>query len=720
MRLRTKLILAISTIIAFSIVIGSYFFYIFEKELEASIQNRFVYLAQQKSLHIDHILDGNINEATMLAFMPLIIDTIKESNRQFNKYDREAVQALINERDRRWIEEKKEYDLALRIYGNKLSNYLREIMKVDVSRYGEIFVTNRWGVTVAMSKVTSDYNQSDEYWWEYSYDNGKGRVFIDDRGFDESVKAPVVGIAVPVREKGEVIGVIKIKYKLKDILEIVKPDELDILSTIMLVRSQGDIIISSGELGKHEVISGSEQQLISGDIYEGTFEDIHMGIKYLMFFSKLKTNIFTRILNSSEGRGISGEKWLPTKWVLIVDVNKEAVLSNVANQKRKFFIYLASMILLGIVLAIIFVRSIIHPLIALSEHSREIAKGDLEKEVKVRSKDEVGQLAQDFDDMRLKLKESYRGLEDKVMEKTGEISLTVEKLQKLNEDLHDTQGAMLNLVEDLEDSKSKLEVEVGERRKAQEKLKKHHDHLEEIVQMRTAELEISNRELEVAVRELEAFSYSVSHDLKAPLRAINGFATIISEDYSKLLDVEGQRLLKVIQDNANNMGQLIEDILTFSRMGRKPIEKTSIDMERHVKEIFQDIRSNYPDRNIHMDLKSVPPCMGDKAMIKQLLTNLLSNSVKFTSSREIAEIEIGSMEENGNIVYYVKDNGVGFDMDFKDKLFGLFQRLHGHSEFEGTGVGLAIVQRLVHRHGGQVWAEGKVDEGATFFFTLGG
>ena len=225
-------------------------------------------------------------------------------------------------------------------------------------------------------------------------------------------------------------------------------------------------------------------------------------------------------------------------------------------------------------------------------------------------------------------------------------------------------------------------------------------------------------ELDAANKELEAFSYSVSHDLRAPLRAIDGFSKIFLEDYTDKLDDEGKRVLNVIRSNTNKMGALITDLLEFSRLGRKETKLSDINMNELANSAFEELKLITPNRKLEFNIKTLPSAYGDYSMIHQIFTNLLSNAIKFTEPKETAVIEVGSKEEKEENIYYVKDNGVGFDMKYVDKLFGVFQRLHSTEEFEGTGVGLALIKRIVDKHGGRVWAEGKVNEGATFYFTL--
>ena len=235
--------------------------------------------------------------------------------------------------------------------------------------------------------------------------------------------------------------------------------------------------------------------------------------------------------------------------------------------------------------------------------------------------------------------------------------------------------------------------------------------LEKVVAERTKEMDIANKEL-------EAFSYSVSHDLRAPLRSIHGYMNIFSEEYLDKLDDEGKRLVNVILKNSQRMGQLIDDLLAFSQLGRKELLKTNVSMKDMVAGIWDEHVKMEKNRVIEFKLNSLPDALADSITIKQVWTNLISNAIKYTQHTTKAIIEIGAKDQNNESIFYVRDNGAGFDMQYYEKLFGVFQRLHSTREFEGTGVGLAIVHRIITRHRGRVWAEGKPNEGATFYFSL--
>jgi len=276
----------------------------------------------------------------------------------------------------------------------------------------------------------------------------------------------------------------------------------------------------------------------------------------------------------------------------------------------------------------------------------------------------------------------------------------------------------IELIKELQDLKLKYEElktsydrDISARYQAEEEVNKLNMYLEERVNERTAQLEFANSEL-------QAFAYSVSHDLRAPLRAIDGFSKFILKDYSANLDEEGQRLLGLIRSNTQKMDKLITDILALSRVTRSEQKKSRVDMTKMAFSMFNEAASPEIKLKLNFIIETLPDIYADPTYIKQVWISLISNAIKFSSLRMNPEIKIGGYQEEGSNVYYVRDNGVGFNPEYGHKLFGVFQRLHKANEFEGTGVGLAIVERIIHRHAGKVWAEGKEGTGATFYFSL--
>jgi light-regulated signal transduction histidine kinase (bacteriophytochrome) len=261
---------------------------------------------------------------------------------------------------------------------------------------------------------------------------------------------------------------------------------------------------------------------------------------------------------------------------------------------------------------------------------------------------------------------------------------------------------------DLRHTRDRLQLEVEQRKLREHEIR----NLNQELIKRAAELEASNKEL-------EAFAYSVSHDLRAPLRHSVGYSELLQKHASALLDDKSRRYIQTILESSKRMGNLIDDLLSYSRIGRAETKKTQVNLEQLVKEIVAETRRETKERDIVWKIAALPTCYGDLTMLRLVIANLVSNAVKFTRMRTQAEIEIGCVDANQNeIEVFVTDNGAGFDIQYANKLFGVFQRLHTDEEFEGTGIGLATVQRIVHRHGGKVRAEGAVEQGATFYFSL--
>jgi len=463
-----------------------------------------------------------------------------------------------------------------------------------------------------------------------------------------------------------------------------------------------------------------------------------------------------------------------TPWMFMTELSRQQLLAPSLAYLRRMALIAAAIVLVGALGAWWVSRRITTPLHRLTTAAAAIASGDLAQRVDVPGTDEMARLGSSFNVMAGEVKKSRESLEGQVAERTQALRASEARLRSVTETAHDAiiaadgdgnisywnPGAahmfgyaegdvlgrpltMLMPERYQEDHRRGIQryLETAEPRVLGRTVELHGRRkdgaefpLELSLAAARSEAGISftgvirditeRKRIEQALKEtnaeLEAFSYSVSHDLRAPLRAIHGFARILLEDHGTQLEPEGKRVLGVIDENTRRMGQLIDDLLSFSRLGRKELETARVDMTELVRTIAEEVRRGAGDRPLDITIGPLPPARGDRDMLRQAVMNLLDNAAKFTRRRTPAQIEVGHRADGPETVYYVKDNGAGFDPRYAGKLFGVFQRLHRAEEFEGTGVGLAIVQRIVLRHGGRVWAEGQLDAGATFFFTLRG
>jgi signal transduction histidine kinase len=329
---------------------------------------------------------------------------------------------------------------------------------------------------------------------------------------------------------------------------------------------------------------------------------------------------------------------------------------------------------IALLLAIWMERFVTGPVLAIAQIAREVVdKRDYSRRAAKLSADEVGTLVDAFNDMLTEIDRR-----------------TVE----------------------LEGSNTRLAREIEERSRAEHEVLRLNAQLEDRVRERTGQLETANKEL-------EAFSYSVSHDLRAPLRAIDGFGQALVDDFGQHLPEPAQRYLDRIRSSTKQMGLLIEGLLNLARVSRRPLEPRPVDLSQIAKDVVNDLQQRDPDRAVEVSIWDGMHAEGDAHLLRAVLENLVGNAWKFTSKKDKARVDIGALKDGKHTTFYVRDNGAGFDMSYADKLFGAFQRLHAVNDYAGTGIGLATVQRIVHRHGGRIWAEAEIGKGAVFYFTLG-
>ncbi len=582
---------------------------------------------------------------------------------------------------------------------------------------------------------------------------GRSGPYVQNVYYEPALGGPAMTSAVPVVVGGRLVGVLAGRLNLRELNAIIarrsglrRTDEAFLVNTSNLFVTQPRLLADPAVLARG-VHTAAADRCLAGS--SGTLEARdYRGVPAVIAF-----------------------RWLPDRRLcLVVKVDQAEAFAPVAAFGRGILLIASLALLSAVFLAITLATTITRPIRALQAGVVRFGRGDLEVRLAERSRDELGVLARAFNamataigaqDARLRASEArFRSVTESAhdaiiaADSRGTIlSWNAGARTIFGYEADDVVGQPLTVLmperyhaahqHGLErlaaTGVSRLigqTVELLGRRKdgsefplelALSTWSTQEGHLysgiiRDISARKQAEqaLEERNRDLARANAELEAFSYSVSHDLRAPLRAMDGFSRILLDEHAPHLPPDAQRYVQLVRNGAQQMGALIDDLLTFSRLSRQPLAKQMVAPADLVRRALDDLRSEQDGRCIDIVLGALAPCRADPALLKQVWLNLLANALKFTGQRPAARIEIGCHQENGHPVYSVRDNGVGFDMRYAHKLFGVFQRLHRAEEYEGTGVGLAIVERIVHRHGGAVWAEAEVGKGATFYFTLEG
>jgi len=611
---------------------------------------------------------------------------LKKIEEQINKKTEERAFHIMDKIDRMLFERRADIkalaDGPILRSRTSTPKQITEIFKKYQDRYKvytslSFFNLNRIVIADTIENNIGKQHQFTEYWPGIA----EGRDFVMLISESQLAKTTVFYFASIVKDKREIpFGVVVARMPIEilhDIVSQIGIQKGEEAFEIDLLDRNGLILFSNyNPKGILKEISHDWEfvKSIPSEKKIGSIKHLYLGTEQVTTFAReqgyidFKGNDWTLVL------------FLPTK---------VAFASAIELRNKLIIIFLIASVIASLIIYL-FSHTISRPIMKLSNASLEIGKGNLDLKLEVTSGDEIGKLTESFNRMVSDLK----GSRDELLAYSSELEMKVEKRTR-----------------ELKIANEQLQLDVIEKKKAEEQIKKLNEELEQKVIERTAQLEAS-------IKELEGFTYSVSHDLRAPFRHIIGFAELLKERASQSLDEESMHYLDVISDSTKKLGRLLDDILDFIRIGRTEMAKSKVSFDRLIKEVIDKMENETKGRDIVWKIDHLPEVYGDPDMFREVLVNLISNALKFTKPRPQAIIEIGCTSGDQEEVFYIRDNGVGFDMQYVKKLFGVFHRLHRPDEFKGTGIGLANVRRIIERHGGRNWAEGKVDEGAKFYFTL--
>jgi signal transduction histidine kinase len=626
------------------------------RALEDSIGANFQGIAHAKADAIDQVLTAHVEETRVVATHPMVIAALATANLRYAEGDPALHRQEIQRLDQEWLASGKQSPTADAVYADPLSAYLRDYKARDTARYGEIFVTDRLGAAVAMTKRLSDYDQSDEAWWREPVTQGTDGLFIDDRGLDASVGALILGVVVPVVDQGEVIGVVKINYEVQAILEIVEPFEHDMSDRVLLARSNAELVADS--LGAEQSATATiPVELFAQLDAHGWGPAQRDGVATLAAHAHVDTPINTRIPTEGAIKGVSGERWSPLGWQIIVEAERTALLEPVQRLRRVALVLGAIAMLVVTLIALWTAASLSRPIGRLRLGAEAVGSGDLDHRVGLERKDELGMLSQAFDAMAARLKTTTA-------------------------------------------SRDELDREVQERKRT-----------EQTLQHTLLELARSNEEL-------EQFAYVASHDLQEPLRKVRTFGDRLASRAAEGLDERSLDYLARMQNAAERMQKLIDALLSYSRVSSKGRPFAPVKLDDVMAGVLSDLETRIERCGARVTAGSLPEVQADAMQMQQLLQNLVGNALKFTHPDRPAVVEItaepaGEGGADGWCIQ-VRDNGIGFDADAAARIFEPFHRLHARSRYEGTGMGLAICAKIVQRHGGTLTASGTPDQGACF------
>jgi len=624
---------------------------------------------------IKQILTAEIEEIEVHVGSPVWTESIAQTNLKYAAMASGAIAGYLSEMDKKWRLDDRNSDFFRNVLSNPMSLRLRSLVDID-KEVAEIFLTDRYGGLVAASETPSDFYQADEEWWQKAYQNGQGSVFVGACEKDESSGAWSIPVAVPVRDlQGRVIGICKESLDVRVLFSVLESFRFGKTGHAALIDNEGKVVFHKGRISSAEALLKKEEmrklygQRISVlwrmENEDGVWKHKFDSFVLLDFPDLLKNGVVWYVVVSQD----SGEVFLPLRKI---EIGLPVLL----------LIVLSGTVIAGLVAGEKFAR----PIRELRIAAGKIMVGNWEFENKIRTGDEIEDLSHEFCRMTAQLKGVYENLEQRVQGKTLELSSKVVELEE-------TKQAILNVLDDLNVEKNKLE-------ESETKLKE-----------TAVDLNRSNAEL-------EQFAYIASHDLQEPLRMVTSYVQLLAQRYRGKLGTDADEFIGFAVEGALRMRTLISDLLEYSRVGTRGIPFVPTDCRVILGWALTNLKMAIEESHSQVEIGELPEITADASQMLQLFQNLVANAIKFRKKEGIPQVRIAAREETGEWLFSVSDNGIGFEAKYAERIFGIFQRLHGREEYPGSGIGLAVCKKIVERHGGRIWAESEAGKGSVFYFTI--
>lgn len=640
-----------------------------------NIQQHQLEVTRVLSYAVCQMLDEEIEQLSVHLSSPTWKNAVEEANKKYEAIASEALRDTMTEMDRKWGLASDDNPLVKEILDRPLSVRLRRLAENDAG-VAEIFVTDRHGGIVATSLKTSDFYQADEEWWQKAYAGGLGDSYVGTVELDESSGVLSVPFSISVHDdRGQVIGVCKESMDTDFLFAGFKAYRMGKSGHAALVDGKGNILFHEGV------------KPLSGKLFgENEMKKILDGGAHTLRTMEIEGDHEKDVLNSFFPVRHPGLLRNGIVWYVVVSQDSEEVLSALTAMDLGVPVLALILFAVTIFLGRIIGGQFVKPIRELYVATEKIRMGSWDYEINVKTGDEIEELGDAFNLMTSRLKTLYGNLEDKVREKTRELSAKIDELEE-------TKRAVLNVIDDLNIEKTKLE---GSEKK---------------LQGVATELKRSNLEL-------EQFAYIASHDLQEPLRMVASYVQLLARRYRGKLDSDADEFIGYAAEGAVRMQNLINDLLDYSRVGTRGTPFVPTDCGMVLGWALDHLKVRIEECGAEITHDPLPELVADATQILQLFQNLLMNSIKFRKKEEPPRIHIAVKDCGFEWQFSFKDNGIGFDQQYAEKIFGIFQRLHGRDQYPGSGIGLAVCKKIVERHGGWIWAESAGGTGATFSFTI--